>query len=276
MRRNPISSHLFGCVVSFPHTSVARTVAPLGYDIVLTDAQRSAIDPENLVRLIHTVSFCSEGSSLPVVRVPSAQSDLLTYAVDAGAAGIVFPHIEDDEQARKAVRKCRYPPVGERSLSPFSLTGQVTDITLCGKSFTEVADAHVAVICQIESARAVDHVDAIAAVPGVAALMLGPGDSRTDPKLPLSGRHEPEFLEAIDCLIKTSRHRLTPLMITTFKASVRHDHWLSGFSVHLAAADALSATNGFQTSLKDIKADLLANRSVHLERGIMEAAHGAA
>lgn len=84
MRPHPASSHLFGCVVSFPHTSVVRTVAPLGYDMILIDAQHTAIDPENLVRLVQTANFCSEGSSLAVVRVPSVRSDLVTYALDAG------------------------------------------------------------------------------------------------------------------------------------------------------------------------------------------------
>lgn len=274
MRPHPASSHLFGCVVSFPHTSVVRTVAPLGYDMILIDAQHTAIDPENLVRLVQTANFCSEGSSLAVVRVPSVRSDLVTYALDAGAAGIVFPHIDDAKQAREAVRRCRYPPAGERSLSPFSLTPRVTDSTICGSCFTDVANAHVAVVCQLESARAIANVDSIAAVPGVSALMLGPGDLRKDLSLPLNGRNEPLFLDAVGEMIAASRRYLNPLMVTTFKASVREDRWLSAFSIHLAAADALSVTAGFQDSLRNIKADIVAARSVADDGDVLGVAQG--
>ncbi|RFU25309.1 hypothetical protein B7463_g11027, partial [Scytalidium lignicola] len=65
----------------------------------------SAIDAENLVRIIHTINFCSEGKTVAVVRVPGAQSHLLTHALDAGAAGIIFPHIDTAEEAAEAVSK---------------------------------------------------------------------------------------------------------------------------------------------------------------------------
>ena len=147
-----------------------------------------ALDAENLVRIIHTINFCSEGKTVAVVRVPSAHSDLLTHALDAGsppprhplhhsllvhfrslppkkavpsltfcskhtgAAGIVFPHIDTPAQAAEAVSKCRYAcSGGERSLSPCALVAGITDLAPPGSSHTKVADAHVAVICQIES-----------------------------------------------------------------------------------------------------------------------------
>lgn len=124
--------------------------------------------------------------------------------------------------------------------------------------------------------QAIAHVSSIAAVPGVSALMLGPGDLRKDLELPLNGSNEPKFLRAVDCLIEASRNHLISLMITTFKASVRDDQWLSAFSVHLAAADALSITNGFQDSLRDIKAGLLDNKGALQRRGTTRAAHGSA
>ncbi|CAN9377784.1 unnamed protein product [Alternaria sp. RS040] len=78
-------SYLFGSIMAFPHTMVARTIAVLGMDFVMVDALHtsSPIDTENLVRIIQTINFCSEGRTVAVVRVPSAHSDLLTHALDA-------------------------------------------------------------------------------------------------------------------------------------------------------------------------------------------------
>ena len=69
-----------------------------------------------------------------------------------GAAGIIFPHIDTPEQAAEAVSKCRYAcSGGDRSLSPCALIPGITDIAPPGLSHTLVADAHIAVICQVES-----------------------------------------------------------------------------------------------------------------------------
>lgn len=69
-----------------------------------------------------------------------------------GAASIVFPHIDTPDQAAEAVSKCRYASSGgDRSLSTCTLIAGVTDLAPPGSSHTRVADAHIAVICQIES-----------------------------------------------------------------------------------------------------------------------------
>lgn len=47
----------------------------------------SAIDAENLIQLVQTINFTSEGKTVAVVRLPSVNSDLLTHALDAG----IFP-----------------------------------------------------------------------------------------------------------------------------------------------------------------------------------------
>ena len=75
-----------------------------------------------------------------------------SFPFATGAAGIVFPHIDTPEQAAEAARRSRYAcSGGDRSLSPSALLQGITDIAPPGMSHTQVADSHVAVICQIES-----------------------------------------------------------------------------------------------------------------------------
>jgi 4-hydroxy-2-oxoheptanedioate aldolase len=69
-----------------------------------------------------------------------------------GASGIIFPHIDTAEDARLAVSKCRYAcSGGERSLSPSALIAGGSDMVPPSTTHESVADAHIAVICQIES-----------------------------------------------------------------------------------------------------------------------------
>ncbi|PSN70279.1 macrophomate synthase [Corynespora cassiicola Philippines] len=232
-------SHLFGSIMAFPHTMVARTIAVLGMDYVMVDA-------------LHT-----EGRTVAIVRVPSAHSDLLTHALDAGAAGIVFPHIDTPEQAAEAVSKCRYATSGgDRSLSPCALVPGITDTAPHGSTHDRVADSHIAVICQIESQLALDNSDAICATQGVDCLMLGPGDLRLSLGLParkFGERDDPRFLAAIDRLVAVKKRHQKPLMVVSFKVSAEQDSWLQNFNLLLSTADFVDVVKGHQNSLVTIK-----------------------
>lgn len=128
------------------------------------------MNPETLVDIVHTINFASQGRTCAVVRIPSPESDLLAYALDAGerehilktkrsnqltsqgAAGIVFPQIDTAAEAAIAVKKVRYAyGGGTRSLSPIALLNGITNLAPPGHTAETIADRNVAVICQIES-----------------------------------------------------------------------------------------------------------------------------
>ncbi|GIK03903.1 hypothetical protein Aspvir_007978 [Aspergillus viridinutans] len=253
-------THLMGTFVSVPHTISARTLAVLGYDCVLIDAQHTPIEAENLVRLIQTVSLSSQGRTVPVCRVPSAQSDLLTYALDAGAGGIIFPHIDTPEQAAEAVSKCRYAySDGDRSLAPAVLVPGVTDVAPPGSSHERVADKNIAVIIQIESPLALANADAIAAVPGVNALMLGAGDLRVAMRCPprqVGDPEDPKILDAIERLVNVSRRHQKPLAVVTFKLSEKAKIWLKDFQLLVISSDYSSLVKGHKDDLARMRQTL--------------------
>lgn len=94
-------------------------------------------------------------------------------------------------------------PIGHRSFSPWTFTPGVSDASLYPKDNYNVATSnnHVCIIPQIESVKGVENVDEIAAVPGVHALMFGPGDYMIDAGLDLSnalsGEPHPTFAKAM-------------------------------------------------------------------------------
>ncbi|KAJ6017542.1 hypothetical protein N7451_000921 [Penicillium sp. IBT 35674x] len=251
------SSHLMGSIIAIPHTISARTLAVLGYDFVMIDAQHTPIEAENLVRLIQTVSLASGGRTVPICRVPSAQSRLLTYALDAGAGGIIFPHIDTPEQAAEAVSKCRYAySDGDRSLAPAVLVPGVTDVAPAESSHERVADNNIAVIIQIESPLAVANAESIATVSGVSALMLGAGDLRVAMRCPsrrLGDPENPEILDAIDRLVMVSRRHRKPLAVVSWKVSGATNTWLNDFQLLMVACDYLSVVKGQKDDLARMK-----------------------
>ncbi|RDA87575.1 hypothetical protein CP532_3939 [Ophiocordyceps camponoti-leonardi (nom. inval.)] len=253
--------HLFGCVLAIPHTQAARIVAVLGFDFVFVDTLHAAINPETLVALIQTVNFASQGKTCTLVRVPSPQSDLLTYALDAGAAGIIFPQIETAAEAVTAVEKVRYAyGGGTRSTSPLALLDGITNLAPPGWTAETIADRNIAVICQIESVLGVENAEAIASVPGVNAMMLGTGDLRASlglpVKTPLEQGEDPKFYAAVAKLVSAAKGRNVPLMVPAFRTGPETVEWLRDFKLIITSVDITGLVKAHRQDLEAMKRTL--------------------
>ncbi|RDA93070.1 hypothetical protein CP533_0706 [Ophiocordyceps camponoti-saundersi (nom. inval.)] len=241
--------HLFGCVLAIPHTQAARIVAVLGFDFVFVDTLHAATNPETLVALIQTINFASQGKTCTLVRVPSPQSDLLTYALDAGAAGIIFPQIESAAEASVAVQKVRYAyGGGTRSTSPLALLDGITNLAPPGWTAETIADRNIAVICQIESVLGIENVDAIAGTAGVNALMLGTGDLRASLDLPVKkpaeAGEDPRFYAAVAKMVASAKAHDMPLMVPAFRTSPETVQWLRDFKLVITSVDITGLNGG--------------------------------
>lgn len=76
----------------------------------------------------------------------------------------------------------------------------------------KTSNKHVAVIAQIESVKGIANVDEIASIPGVSALMFGPGDFMADAGLELTlGQPHPTLAAAMESMSKASKKHNVPL-----------------------------------------------------------------
>ena len=116
----------------------------------------------------------------PVIRVPSCDGHFISQALDLGAWDIMVPMVESAEQAREAVRAAHFPPLGSRSAVG------TRPIALGGMAYLELAARWTTLIVQIETKTGMDHLDEIAAVPGVDAILIGTGDLRLSMGIPLT------------------------------------------------------------------------------------------
>lgn len=102
---------------------------------------------------------------VPIVRIAPNSTDLINYVLNAGAGGIVMPHVQNAAQAEAFVRLAKFPPLGERSYPPMALLGAQTR-TRDGQTVYDVWNEHAAVFCQIEDVEGIKNVEEIARVPG--------------------------------------------------------------------------------------------------------------
>lgn len=100
---------------------------------------------------------------IPVVRATTPE--MVNHALNAGAGGIIMPHIQKKEQAEALVRLVRFPPHGDRSVPPNALLGKQKEMPP-GVRAIDIWNDHVAVIAQVEDIHGLENVEEIASVPG--------------------------------------------------------------------------------------------------------------
>lgn len=133
----------------------------------------------------------------PMIRVPAHDSYHSTRLLDTGAQGIVVPHVDNVEQARRVVDFCRFPPLGHRSI-PGGLP-QTRFATLPVTETVDLINRETLVVVMIETMEGLRNVDAIAAVPGIDALLVGCTDMAAE--LGVTGQlGHSQVKEAIDAV----------------------------------------------------------------------------
>lgn len=160
-----------GTWLKIPAMEVVELVALAGFDFVVIDMEHAPIDTESAYRMIGTARHTG---MVPVVRVPSLDPGLVQRLLDAGAEGIMVPHVDTEEQARAAVAAMRFPPLGTRGVGATGRAGAWGILPL--EEYLRHGQQEVVLIAQIESAVGVRNAGAIAAVEGLDALLVGLAD----------------------------------------------------------------------------------------------------
>jgi len=111
----------------------------------------------------------------PIVRIPDNQGYMVKRALDSGAHGVLVPLLYTVEDAKKLVLSTKFPPQGHRGFgSPFPQARFHPDLDSTG--YLQQANDAILTMVQIETKSALDNVEAIAAVPGIDVLFVGPFD----------------------------------------------------------------------------------------------------
>jgi 2-dehydro-3-deoxyglucarate aldolase/4-hydroxy-2-oxoheptanedioate aldolase len=147
----------------------AEGLSHAGFDWLLIDMEHVPLEFTDVQNLLRAVDC---GSAMPIVRLASNDHTLAKRALDMGATTLMFPFVQTVEQARAAAAAMRFPPQGTRGFAAMHRASRYGTWSEFGRR----ADAAVSCIVQLETPEAIARLEEIAAVPGVDALFLGPGD----------------------------------------------------------------------------------------------------
>ncbi len=126
------------------------------------------LNVENMIRAarVHDVDC--------IVRVSKGSYSDYVKPFEAGATGIMVPHVTTADEARKIVEMTRYQPLGRRPIDGGNIDGLFCQISTA--DYIAQCNQEQFLILQIESPEALANVEAIAAVPGFNGLLFGAGD----------------------------------------------------------------------------------------------------
>jgi 2-dehydro-3-deoxyglucarate aldolase/4-hydroxy-2-oxoheptanedioate aldolase len=160
-----------GTWIKLDTTESVEIMADAGFDFVVIDLEHSPLGLDTAARMI---SLARASQVLPLVRVPGHDEARIGRILDAGAAGILAPHVDSADDARRVVSAMRFPPLGERGAGGTSRAGRWG--LLPRAEYVRAGNEDVLCIPQLESVAAIESAPEILAVEGVDAVFLGAGD----------------------------------------------------------------------------------------------------
>lgn len=164
-----------GIFISSTDPAVTQIMGRAGFDYVVIDNEHGRNDRKDIEN--HVRAAAASGV-VPFVRILENSPSLIQSMLDVGAHGVVVPHVDTAEDARRAVEASYYSPRGRRGMCPachagsYSLDGWLDQ--------TRNADANIMVIPILESRRSIENIDEILQVEGIDVVHFGPGDLSAD------------------------------------------------------------------------------------------------
>lgn len=150
---------------------IATIAKTCGFDWLFIDMEHSSMD----VDLASQLAMASLAVGVtPLVRVPGHEHYHASRLLDNGAQGIVAPHVDTVEEAKRIAGACRYPPAGHRSMA--GAQPQLEFASLPPAEATRIVNQEMLVVVMLETPKAIANADAIARVEGVDALLIGTSD----------------------------------------------------------------------------------------------------
>ena len=211
---------------------IGKIMATSGYDWLFIDMEHNSMD----IDIASQISVAAQDAGItPIVRVPDFAHHHATRVLDCGAMGVVFPHVENADIAKKLVSYCLYPPKGHRSM-----TGVLPQLDFKQQPIADVASTinkNMLIVIMLESPEAIDNVDSIAAVDGVDVILIGTNDLCMEMGIP-GDYSNPKVKDAYTKVIETcKKYGKTPGMGGVYNEELMSEYIKMGMRFILSGSD---------------------------------------
>lgn len=250
-----------------PGSNQARTIARCGFDWVLVDTEHGNIDDSGMHEAVAAIAACGVS---PVVRIAGNEGWMVKRALDSGAHGIIVPLLRNADDARKLVQSAKFPPAGQRGFgSPFPMekfSGQTST------EYLQQANESLVTIVQIETKEALQNIDAIAKVPGIDVLFVGPFDLGNNiGHSILDGTMHDELKEAVAKILEVAKENKKNCGIYSTSGEQARQFADQGFQMVSVVADMVALPAYMTSALAKAKGSY-AHSALNVAKGAISGA----
>ena len=185
--------------ITFPGPAVAQIAGQAGFSFFYFDMEHSGLTMSDVDPICTAAKLAG---TVPIAGPSGIADFLISRTLDNGAMGVIAPHVSTRAETELVVNACRYAPVGTRGL--------ITVGTHTGfehpdaPSWIDAQNREVLVAVKVESAQGIENVEEIASVPGLDAILVGPGDLSATMGIPGQLDH-PDLEQAIERMLAACR-----------------------------------------------------------------------
>jgi 2-keto-3-deoxy-L-rhamnonate aldolase RhmA len=181
------------CAISFPGAASAQIFGRAGYAFYYFDMEHSSLGVEEIASI---TTACKLAGIVPIAGTTGIADHLVSRPLDNGAMGVIAPHVTTREETELVVRASLYAPNGIRGLLNF---GTLTDFEPADAAeWVAGINREILVAVKVEGALGIENIDAIASVPGLDAILIGPGDLSASFGIPGAPLDHPRMREAME------------------------------------------------------------------------------
>ena len=179
---------------SMASPTATEILAGSGFDWLLLDAEHA---PNDVPSVMAQLQAMAGDTTHPIVRIPVNDPIVIKRYLDIGTLSFLVPMVETVEQAQAVVAATRVAPDGVRGFAGASRATRFGRV----KTYHHRAHEELCLLVQIETQQGLDNLEAIAAVPGIDGLFIGPGDLSADLGY-LGDQGNPVIVELIEKTIR--------------------------------------------------------------------------
>jgi len=161
-------TNVIGTWSSLSSSNVVNVLGTTGLDFVVIDMEHGSMSFETVENMVRAAE--STGIS-PIVRVWDDQEQTLLRALETGARSIMVPHISTAEDAERIAKCCKYYPVGNRGLSPYTRLHEFTHENIQDSLQNENKETLVGIL--VEGEQGLANLSDIVKVEGIDLIYLG-------------------------------------------------------------------------------------------------------
>ena len=126
-----LGEEVYGTWCMLPSPEVIDVISKSGLDFVIIDMEHGPMNYTTAQQM--TIAAQAEGCNA-IIRTPRKDESNILKSLDIGSNGIIIPHVNSKTDVDKCIQYSKYPPIGNRSYSPYTRNGGYkTDLNFFNK-----------------------------------------------------------------------------------------------------------------------------------------------